>query len=67
MDEFSGFTNAQSGKRTKYLMAAAFKMKRGGMSHKQITTHTYKLNDMLLFPKSKKEVKRRVLDYIQHQ
>ena len=64
-EEFNSFSNAQSGRRTKNLLAAGFKMIRGGMSHKQLTTHIYLLNDKMLFPKSKQDVKRRVIDFLE--
>jgi len=59
--EFRRFTKAAPGKRTRNLLATAFKLLESGCSYEQIRTGVLAVNSSMLLPKPIPEVHRRVL------
>jgi len=62
---FKSFSRANKGSRSKALLRAAYTMYEYGFSLEQMTTGVLRINERFLVPKSKQEVYRRVINFIE--
>lgn len=64
LSEFSTYSTAPPGSRTRYLLSAAFNLVERGADHKLLEQVILHLNQSFLIPKRQEEVYRRVINFI---
>ena len=64
LSEFSTYSTAPPGNRTRYLLSAAFNLVERGADHKLLEQVILHLNNSFLVPKRQEEVYRRVINFI---
>lgn len=64
LDEFSTYSTAPPGSRTRYLLSAAFKLIERGVDQKLLEQVILHINNSFLVPKDQRSVYRRVIDFI---
>lgn len=65
--EFSTYSNASPGSRTRYLLSAAFQLVERGASDRLLEQVILHLNNSFLIPKDKSSVYRRVIQFIKQR
>ena len=64
LNEFSTYSTAPPGSRTRYLLSAAFNLVERGVDNKLLEQVILHINNSFLIPKDTKSVYRRVIDFI---